>query len=249
MKYMLLYNSQSIDLFYEDITKYLTSETFQEYEQLSLFKDYMDMEEVCELAYIFFNHNIDYFTWKKFKQFILDNYQYNELAYRLLHFKMEHIDGSAYRVVENKIGIEEFNRDADTLFSTSSNYRLDILNRYSEKVSKELLDSYVRQLIYFQHDGSLDDAYRKIEVYGLGRKLATYVDKYLSLSCNHTYSFIESGSTASCYRIGDYVFKLVKTKWSYEREICPNLYIILPNLEEEFIRDDDGIVLSGIEIQ
>lgn len=249
MRYLLINNSQSINLFYDDITKYLTSETYQEFEQLSLFRDYMDMKEVCELAYIFFESNIDYFTWEKFKQFILDHYQYNELAYHLLDFKKEYFSDNSYRLVVNKEGIDEFNRNADRLFSTSNNYRLHILNYHSQNVSKELLDSYRKQLIYFQRDGILDDVYKKIEFYGLGRKLSMYVDKYLSLSDDHTYSFIEAGSTASCYRIGDYVFKLVRTKWSYESIICPDLYIILPNIEEEFIRNDDGVVLSGIEVQ
>ena len=38
-------------------------------------------------------------------------------------------------------------------------------------------------------------------------------------------------------------------KWSYEEVICPDLYIILPNLEEIFIRENEGIVRAGIEIQ
>ena len=75
------------------------------------------------------------------------------------------------------------------------------------------------------------------------------VDKYLYLSREHSYSFLEAGSTASCYRIGDYAFKLVRTKWSYEPIICPNLYLILPNEEEVFLRNDKGVVLSGIEVQ
>lgn len=249
MKYLFEHNSQFISLFYDDITKYLTSETFQEFEQLSFFIEYMDMSEVCKLAYIFFESNIDYFTWEKFKQFILEHYQYNELAYRLLDFKRVPLGGSAYRIVENDNGLDEFNKDADILFSTSSNYRLEILNRYSEKVSKELLDSYMQQLSYFQRDGILDNNYNRIEMYGLGRELSVYVDKYLSLSHEQSYSFIGAGSTASCYRIGDYVFKLVRIKWSYEQMICPNLYIILPNLEEQFIRNDHGVVLAGIEVQ
>jgi len=249
MKYLLEQKSKFISLFYDDITKYLTSETFQELEQLSLFIDYMDMKEVCELAYICFEFNIDYVTWEKFKEFILSHYRYNELAYRLLDFKKQFFSNNSYQLVKNTEGIEEFNNDADTLFLTSANYRLDILNRYCEKVSKELLDLYRQQLIYFQKDGSLDYAYERIEYYGLGRKLEMFVDKYLSLSSCHTHNFIGAGTTASCYRIGDYVFKLVKTKWSYEQKICPDLYIILPNLEEEFVRANNGEVLAGIEVQ
>lgn len=249
MKYILLNNFQCISLFYEDITNYLSSETFQELEQLSFFKEYMDMKDVCSLAYIFFDYNIDYFMWEKFKKFILENYQYNELAYHLLNFKREYISANSYRLVENKRGIEEFSKDADALFLSSSNCQFNILNRFSEKVSKELIDLYIRQLKYFECNGKIDDVYSRLDIYGLGRILMEYVDKYLSLSKDKTYSFVGRGSTASCYRIGDYVFKLVRTKWSYEKEICPNLYIILSNLEEYFVRDKQGVVLSGIEVQ
>ncbi len=248
MKYLLTNHSQYINLFYDDITKYLTSETLQEFEQISFFKDYMEMPEVCELAYICFENN-NYHTWEKFKEFILQNYQYNELAYHLLNYKKDYISEKSYYLVENKNGIAEFNKDPDTLFSTSLNYRLNILNRYAEKVSEELLSAYSQQLIYFQNEGKLDEVYKKIEIYGLSRNLSAYVDKYLSISNNHTYEFLKEGSTASCYRLGDYVFKLVRTKWSYEENLCPNLYLILPNLEENFIREDRGIVLAGIEVQ
>lgn len=249
MKYLILNNSEIINLFYDDITKYLTNETFQEFEQLSFIKEYMDVGEVCELASIFFDNNIDNFSWDKFKKFILDNYQYNELAFRLLDYKREKIPNGGYRLVLNHKGIEEFNKDSDRLFLTSSNYRFNILERYSSNVTKEFLERYKQQLLYFHRRGDVDLNYINLEKYGLTRKLDLYVDKYLSLSDDSSYEYIETGSTASCYRIGNYIFKLVRTKWSYEPVICPDLYLILPNLEEDFIRNDDGIVLSGIEIQ
>ena len=37
-------------------------------------------------------------------------------------------------------------------------------------------------------------------------------------------------------------------KWSYEDEICPNLYLIIKNLEECYIRNNDGVVEAGIEV-
>lgn len=249
MKYLVLYQSDKVSLFYDEITKYLTSETFQENEQLSFIKDFMDVKEVCDLAVMFFETNIDYFTWEKFKKFILENYQYNDLAYRLLDLKKEYITEYSYRLVPNLKGIEEFNRDADTLFATASKYRLTILENYSSKISKELLDEYRNRLLYFYEEGSLSKAYTGIDFSDISRKIETYVDKYLSLSTNKTHEYIESGSTASCFRIGDYLFKLVRSKWSYEDIICPDLYLILPNLEEEFIRNKEGRVTSGIEVQ
>ena len=51
------------------------------------------------------------------------------------------------------------------------------------------------------------------------------------------------------FKIGDYVFKIVNSKWSYEEVICPNLYLIIKNLEEHYVRDKNGIVRIGIEVQ
>lgn len=249
MKYLVLNHSEMISLFYDDITRYLTSETFQKNEQLSFIKEFMSVSDICNLAIIYFESNIDYFTWEKFKKFILDNYQYNDLADRLLDYKKVATGQHSCRFVQNLRGIEEFNKDADTLFATSLSGRLNILENYSSKVSSELLDEYRQHLCYFYEDGRLGRGYRWIDYSELSRKLETYVDKYLSLSDDKTYNFVLSGSTASCYRIGNYLFKLVRTKWSYEDIICPDLYLILPNLEEDFIRDSEGVVTSGIEVQ
>ncbi|MBQ2872603.1 MAG: hypothetical protein IJE89_01225 [Bacilli bacterium] len=249
MKYLILHHSDKINLFYDDITKYLTSETFQENEQLSFIKEYMDVNDVSELAYIYFDRDIDYFIWEKFKQFILNNYKYNRLAFHLLSPKTELVANFSYRYITNHKGIEEFSKDSDRLFLTSTNYRLKILNNYSSKVSKELLDRYEKRLSYFMRRGTINTDYWNLEHSGLVRILEEYVDKYLSLSKDTSYKYIECGSTASCYRIGDYIFKLVSKKWSYEDIICPDLYLILPNLEEVFIRNKDGIVTSGIEVQ
>lgn len=233
MEFLVKNYPQLIDLFYDDITKYLTDDN----------ENYMNVKEVSELAFLFFNNDIDYTTWEKLKQFIFNNYKYNDLAYYLLNFKNLSYDST------NEKNINEFNKDANNLFSTSLNYRLNILKNYSNNVSKELLESYKRELLYFNSSSKVDYIYKNIELHDLSRQLFEYVDKYLSISTNKTHSFIDVGSTASCYRIGDYVFKLVKTKWSYEDIICPNLYIILPNLEEVFVRDIDGVVTAGIEVQ
>jgi len=69
------------------------------------------------------------------------------------------------------------------------------------------------------------------------------------MSTDKSCKFLASGSTSDCFKIGDYVFKLNKTKWSYEDEICPNVYLIIKNLEEHFVRDKNGIVNAGIEVQ
>lgn len=239
---------EATSIFYDDITKYLTSYTNQEYEQLQLFPELMEMEYVCKLAYIALSNN-DYDLWQKFKSFILSNYKYNTLASEILIPKNSYYNEKVYKAIDEKTAIKEFNKDADTLFTTSIDYRLTILRNYSQNISRELLEQYKKEIQLFYSKEKIDYLYRKMENHKLARKITEYIEKYLSLSKNKECSQLEKGSTASTYRVGDYVLKLINTKWSYEEIICPNIYLILNNLEEDFIRDEQGIVLAGLEVQ
>lgn len=84
---------------------------------------------------------------------------------------------------------------------------------------------------------------------GLGQLLEEWTEKYMDLSKSKEYGFVGKGTTCSCFRIGDYVIKLVNTKWPYEDEICPSLYLIAKNYEEIYLRDKIGIVNGGLEVQ
>ena len=90
---------------------------------------------------------------------------------------------------------------------------------------------------------------KKIDNCGLSSLLEKWTEKYMDLSQSKEYGFVGKGTTCSCYRIGDYVIKLVKTKWSYEDEICPDIYLIAKDYEEIYVRDKDGIVKGGLEVQ
>ena len=248
MKFLLAYHSDFINFFYDDITKYLTSETFSENEQLTFLPVYMNMSDVCELAYTAFI-NKKMALWEKLKNYILQNYESNDLAYQLLTNKLVKDKDGCWHLVSSEEAKEEFKKDANTLFQTSNGYRTFLLNHHRESIDKKILDDFLEQFKYFFNKGELDDSFTGIDYNGLSRDLALHVDKYLELSKDKSYEYLEAGSTASCFRIGDFVFKLVKTKWSYEPIICPNLYLILPNLEEKFIRRNDGVIISGIEIQ
>jgi len=124
---------------------------------------------------------------------------------------------------------------------------IEIYKKYSKYVSQELFDSFLKYFKYFRNGD--EENLEKIIYYEMLEELTIYVDKYLSLSKQNSYGFLNRGTTAACYQIGDYVFKLINMKWSYEEVICPNLYLILKNLEEHYIRDEKGIVKAGIEVQ
>ncbi len=141
---------------------------------------------------------------------------------------------------------QELIKDIDRFFETSFSKQYSIFYDYTNYLSQEIQDNFKKFLSYFK-DNWYDIEY--LFNVGLGNDLRKYVDKYLSLSKRTDGEFIERGSTALCYRIGDYAFKLSHRKWSYEEEICPNLYIILKNLEEHFIRNKQRIVIAGLEVQ
>lgn len=249
MKYLLINHCNKITFFYDDITKYFTAYTYKKNEQLAFYNEVMDSNELSQLALVTLENNLDYNLYLKIKDFIFNNFETNSLLKYLLKDKEKRIDNNSYKLIQNEIGINEFKKDADNYFDKANSGRLTILNKYEEYISTELLENFKYYLSFFYHKNKLDNNYFQIDQKGLGKTLEIYIDKYLSISENKTHNYISRGTTASCFRIGDYVFKLISRKWSYEKIICPKLYLILPNLEENLVRNTDGTVLAGIEIQ
>ncbi|MDD3241950.1 MAG: hypothetical protein PHQ64_04200 [Bacilli bacterium] len=249
MKKLIDDHIDKLELIYDDITKYFTSYTHQEYEQLTFLPELMDVTDISEIAIKLFEKNNDKKYYEKLKEIILNSYKENDLARFLIKDKKNYINSSVYSLKENKIGIKEFSNDANTLFSTSRTSKLIIMNNFSEYITKELMDEFKRYINLFTKDNKYSHILDNIYYYGLGNKLQQYVEKYLEISKSKESYFIASGSCSHCFKIGDYVIKLANGKWSYEEELCPNLYLILKNIEEEFIRNDKGVILTGFEIQ
>jgi len=233
MEYLINNNISMLDSIYDDISKYTTSITYEENEQLTLFPKLINVKDISNLAYLLLKNNRlkDYYN---IKEFILREYKANYLASLLLGNDQE----------------KEFIKDSDRLFDSSIDSRLSIYldNRYSKYIKKELLDKLNRIVNCF-HKDKYDYDLLMTYMMGLGKQLEEYVDKYLEYSRRKDYEYVGGGTTCSCYRIGDYAFKLVKTKWSYEDIICPDLYLIVKNLEENYLRDGRGIVKAGLEVQ
>ena len=209
----------------------------------------MKPEDISKLAVLLLTHNRkeDYI---KLKEYIMNEYKYNYLASELLCSRRE-FNPVCHVLVEDKdkkMKEKEFNKDADRLFSTSADYRYALYLREKNKISKELLDEFANRIKLFIREGN-DDRLYSIYRNGLGQLLEEWTDKYIELSKSKEHCFIGGGTTCDCYRIGDYVIKLVKTKWSYEDIICPNLYLIAKNYEEIYLRDRKGIVTGGLEVQ
>ena len=249
MDYLIRNHADQIDSIYDDITKYTTSITYEPYEQLTFLPKLMNPDDISKLAVLLLTHNREA-DYKKLKDYILKDYKYNYIASQLLTDEWI-VDPETHRLLNDpnrKMKEKEFNKDANELFRTSADYRYTIYLRHKAKISQELLNEFAHRIRYYlkkdkSHD--LESIYRC----GLGQLLEEWTEKYMELSKSKEYGFVGGGTTCECYRIGDYVIKLVKTKWSYEDVICPNLYLIAKNYEEIYLRDKKGIVDGGLEVQ
>ena len=234
MRYLVERHPDKINIIYDDIMKYIDGYTYEENEQLTFLPYMMSKEDISALAVCSIDSSKE--LWEKFKKYIFSNYKTNDLASLLLK------NG-------NQDYLNEFKEDADKLFATSDSYKYRIYRDYRNCISIEYLKEFERYLQYFQKDNDSPYSLSLIFEYGLWDELKSYVDKYLENSNDKTCRFLASGSTSDCFKIGDYVFKLNRTKWSYEDEICPNIYLIIKNLEEHYVRGKYGVIVAGLEVQ
>lgn len=248
--YMIKRYPEYLSEIYDELPKYMTSYTGLPGEQLTFLPNKVSVSDMSEIVYACLELPLDRKVYLQLKEYLLENYEENDLAKLMLSPKRIKLTDVSATYSNNKKGIEEFKLDADRLFVTSRNYQYQILQRYSENVTKELIDKFTHYLNYFQScDDSISPIYKIIEQ-GLFKELKMYVDKYLDMSKDKSTEPIGNGSTCHCFRLGDYVIKLVKTKWSYETIICPSsVFRIVKNEEEHFVRDAEGIVIAGLEVE
>ncbi len=261
MKYLLENHPNKIDDIYDDITKYITSVTYEPLEQISFLEPTpMKQEYLSEIAVglLTNNHEKEY---EYLKGFIFREYEHNNLASELFTVPFMAVNGNPKIQTAdiNKYAIqeEEFNRDVNTLFETSANYRFHIFFNHSAKLREDLLTGFASKMRYYLENQRIDkysvnqtkSELKNLDYYGLCPMLEEWTEKYMDLSQSKEYGYVGGGATCSCYRIGDYVIKLVRAKFSFEDVICPNLYLTAKNYEEIYVRGRTGRVLGGIEVQ
>lgn len=247
MEYILEEHEDLFEAIYPNLMLYLTSVTYRENEQLTLWPDLMANEDISHLAYLILKSKYKDKYFIPLKEYILANYLENDLAKELLTPIMVYDTPYSYSYEKNEIGIDEFSSDPDRLFLTSSTEKFFIMRNYPNLISGDILEHYRSYYSRFrEEDTQLLDL---VNMTRLGGKLLEFIDKYLTISTQATWRYIASGSTGVVYQVGDFVLKLFRTKWSYEDVICPNLFLIVKNYEEIYIRDNRGIVECGIEVQ
>ena len=228
MNYLLEKYTDRFEEVYPDLINYLK-------ENVKM----MNIEDISNLAVTALK-NKKKELYLKLKDYILLNYKNNDLGQCFIKKMSEE---------SNEDIFNEFITDIDTYFLTSSRYKFTIYNSYSKYISKEILDSFSYYANIFKVNGEFDSRLSKICKYRLWDEVTKYVDKYMDLSNDKTFSYVASGGVTSVYRIGDYVLKINEYKWSTDNIICPNLYLIVKNLEEHYIRGLGNVFYAGIEVQ
>jgi hypothetical protein len=236
MKNLISFNSTLIPQVYDDITKYFTSYTYKEFEQMTFAPELMEIDAIQEILIKMIKNDMDNSIIKKTRDFILNNYKENDLA--SIFFKNN---------------LEELIENPDAYFKSASNNKIYLYKNIGNKLSEEISLQFERLLHMYDIDGlsnKVVNRFRNLDYFGLLNIINKLTEKYMDLSTDKTFGDISGGSTTSSYRIGDYCFKLSDMKWSYEDIICPNDFMFIKNLEEIMIRNKDtNFVEAAIEVQ
>lgn len=221
-----------LKLYGSDLTIYFTNNIGNAESQISLYLEKMDSKDVSLIAYALFLKGYS----KLFKQV-----EKNYLAYNLCE--------GCWIPIKGDVETELFG-DLERYFLTESRLQFSFYRNYSDRLRQSIVDDFKQRLrILDLVDSNVLDKFQKIYFYELGRKLELYIEKYLDLSQNKSVEKAGEGTTCYSLRLGDFVLKLVNTKWSYEKCICPDLFLIVKNLEQDYVRDEKGAVLCGLEVQ
>lgn len=190
-------------------------------------------DELSSIAALILDKTGNYHIYNLLKTYIMETYLENSLGKYLLRCKSE--------------GLIELKNNLDEYFVSSLNSRFLLYRRMGNYLSKDIKDDFKKDFGLFLNHPEDFGALERLFVYNMEKDIVRCVRKYLFLSKNKTCERIGSGVTSKVYRIGDYVLKLVQLK--IEKEDCPNLYLIVKNEEELYVRDDTGNIKAGIEVQ
>lgn len=199
----------------------------------------LDEKELCRFTSRVLRTTKNKTLFLALKDYILSHYERNDLASFFL-------DG-------DEIEQKELEENIETYYNTSFGNRLDIFIRYHDTIQTKVFDDLEKHLTILlgkrnQITSGINWRMEAIFYHGLDRQMEEWMDKYLAKSKTSETGFIGMGTTTDCYRLGDYVLK-IRDNCHSPSIACPNLYLILPNLEESFVQIPEGNYLTGISVQ
>ena len=218
--------------------------TFAVYDENNNIVRKTNEESVSKIAIEILKKGLDIEIYEKIKNFILREYQSNTLARRLC----TELDD------ELKSSLAFFNRvflnDINELFITSKDYKWELYTKYGNYLSPflfEEFDSIIKPFVSIKNDNVkmvLEDLSKK----GLLDNFLSLTTKYLELSTeSKVIRYLTKGSCATVFLVGDYVIKYSPSK--HDDKECPNIYLVIKNLEEKYQYDDFGTITGAIEVQ
>lgn len=227
-------NPQLFQKIYENITNYL----FKVNEKGQ--KEMIDQKRLCRLAYFMIKKEVKIGFFEDIYEFILDNYEKNDLA-RALNgdFREECLDND-----ESYPGLIQ--KDLSRLYNTSINYQFELFYRYPQFFDKEMLKELQSKLEGYIN---LDcDVIRHLFRVGLGDSFLEISNKYLELiSGAKCVKDAGKGKATRAFIVGDYTVKCSYNKWAKSK--CPNLFLIAKNYDEAYAYDDYGRIIGAVEVQ
>ena len=237
MRYLITINK--INYIYDDILNYV--KIYDECNNKTLLMNQKYLSKLALYSYNYDNKEL----YLKLQEFIFNNFKYNDLAENLLKYSY----ANKNFIKEFEVKLEDNLTQGDKLFLTSDTYQFQIYKYYKDYVSGYILNDFVRYIDYFKINECYDEKLIEMFKYRLWHDLVNDVDKYLSLSQDTTCQYMTAGSCSSCYKIGDYVFKLSDKKYNIDDIKGVHNYLIHKNLVEHYIKDNRDSVVASYEIQ
>lgn len=133
---------------------------------------------------------------------------------------------------------------SESIISNGQNWQIDLAKQI--QIDKKLL-SYYEYIIRFLINNFGKALLEDLSSLNLLKEFLKYCQKYLSISSNTIIQDVAYGSLTIAIRVGDYIIKCSDGK--YCSEVCPNLYLIIKNLEEVIKVDNYGHIRGILEVQ
>ncbi len=138
----------------------------------------------------------------------------------------------------------------DIIFNTCNNSKIKMLKRLRNELNENINNKYsflntMMDLTNINSD-YFNEVLENILKYNLLDTILKLKDKYMSLSINKEFSYVNRGVSTFVFRIGDYVIKLSNYRYCPK---CPKHFRVIKNYERKVIHDNSNNPVFYIEIQ
>lgn len=180
--------------------------------------------------------------FNELKEFIFANYKYNHLLNRMHIIDADNDTNDLFHVYE------EITSDIDRLYKTSSNYKIEFLNKCRELVPEYLRTNMDKLLETFN---DRIDIIEDIFANELGNSFMKFINMYSSISENPIIESSERGTVCWTFVAGDFLVKYITASHSvYGPDYqVPRCFLINKPYREISSHSENGYFLGKLEVQ